>query len=153
MTSQLKVALIRKLRASVMCLAYSLHIVNEYLNNQTLADVRSTGAGIKCLYCTLQTFNSCTSQLDGCQFLVVQILVENMSKNKPRTSMTHVACESKLRSVVKSTMHPCPGNWMGNGRLVVSTHLVQELNVSIVSKMYSRISLHDFPLELESYSS
>ena len=51
MTSQLNVALIRKLRVSLVCLAYSLHIINGYLNNQTLADVRSTGAGIKCLFC------------------------------------------------------------------------------------------------------
>ena len=42
---------ISKLRGSLMCLAYSLHIINGYLSNQTLADVRSTGAGIKCLYC------------------------------------------------------------------------------------------------------
>ena len=51
MTSQLNVALIRKLRVSLICLAYSLHISNGYLNNKTLADARSTGAGIKCLYC------------------------------------------------------------------------------------------------------
>ena len=51
MTSQLNVAaLIRKLRVSLMCFAHSLHIINGYLNNQTMADVRSTGAGIKCLY-------------------------------------------------------------------------------------------------------
>ena len=39
--------------------------------------------------------------------------------NKPRTPMTHVACESKLRSVVKSSMHLCPGNWVAIGRAVV----------------------------------
>ena len=45
---------------------------------------------------------------------------------QPRTSMTHVACESKLRSVVVSFMHLCPGDWVGIGRVVVyyvrSTH-------------------------------
>ena len=33
--------------------------------------------------------------------------------------MTHVACESTLRSVVRSSMHPCPGNWMAIGCAVV----------------------------------
>ena len=51
MTSQLNVALIRKLRVSLMCLAYYLHIINGNFNNQILVDVQSTGAGIKCLYC------------------------------------------------------------------------------------------------------
>ena len=31
--------------------------------------------------------------------------------------MTHVAY--KLRSVVRSSMHPCPGNWVVIGRAVV----------------------------------
>ena len=26
--------------------------------------------------------------------------------------MTHVVSESKLRLVVRSSMHPCPGNWV-----------------------------------------
>ena len=33
--------------------------------------------------------------------------------------MTHVACDEKLRSVVRSSMHPCPGNWVTIGRAVV----------------------------------
>ena len=33
--------------------------------------------------------------------------------------MTHVACESKLHSVVRSYMHPCPGNWVAIRRAVV----------------------------------
>ena len=37
----------------------------------------------------------------------------------PSTSMTHVACESKLDSVVRSPMHPCPGKWVAIGRVVV----------------------------------
>ena len=44
---------------------------------------------------------------------------DNMSKNEPSTSMTDVACESKLRSVVRSSMHTCPGNWVAIGRSVV----------------------------------
>ena len=42
-----------------------------------------------------------------------------MSKNKLSTSMTHVACESKLRSVVRSFIHPSPRNWVTIGRAVV----------------------------------
>ena len=33
--------------------------------------------------------------------------------------MTHVACDEKLRSVVRSSMHPCPVNWVPIGRAVV----------------------------------
>ena len=42
-------------------------------------------------------------------------------KNKPSTSMTyvHVVCDSKLRSVVRLSMHPCPGNWMAIDRAVM----------------------------------
>ena len=52
-------------------------------------------------------------------------------------SMTHVVSESKLRLVVRSCMHPCPGNWVAIGHAVVyfaqaPTHLVQELNVGTV---------------------
>ena len=30
-----------------------------------------------------------------------------------------VACDPKLRSVVRSSMHPCPRNWVAIGRMVV----------------------------------
>ena len=40
-------------------------------------------------------------------------------KIKPSTSLTVVACATKLRSVVRSSMHPCPGNWVAIGRAVV----------------------------------
>ena len=45
--------------------------------------------------------------------------------------MTHVTCGSKLRSVVRSSMHPWPGNWVVISHAVVyyarlPTHLVQE---------------------------
>ena len=33
--------------------------------------------------------------------------------------MTHEACETKLRSVVRSSVHACPGNWVAIGRAVV----------------------------------
>ena len=40
-------------------------------------------------------------------------------KNKPRTAMNLVACESKLHSVVRSSVHPCPGNWVAIRRTVL----------------------------------
>ena len=47
-------------------------------------------------------------------------------KNKPSTSMTHVACDPKLRSVVgQSGVRSCV-------MLGLPTHLVQELNVYTV---------------------
>ena len=33
--------------------------------------------------------------------------------------MTHVPCKSKLRSVVRLSMHLCPGNWVANRCAVV----------------------------------
>ena len=36
-------------------------------------------------------------------------------RNKSSASMTDVACKSKLRLVVRSFMHPCPGNWVAIG--------------------------------------
>ena len=51
MTSQLNAALIRKLRGSLVCLAYFSDVIQKCLYKQELADVRSTVAGIKCLHC------------------------------------------------------------------------------------------------------
>ena len=33
--------------------------------------------------------------------------------------MTHVVCESKIRLVVRSSMHPCPWCWVTIGHAVV----------------------------------
>ena len=53
LTSQLNVALIRKLRETLVCLAYCVDMLFMCdPDNRTLQDTRSTGAGIKCLYCT-----------------------------------------------------------------------------------------------------
>ena len=52
--------------------------------------------------------------------------------------MTHVAGKSKLRTVVRSSMQPCPGNWVAIGAssrafcLGCRQNLVQELNVCTV---------------------
>ena len=70
------------------------------------------------LTATVQAFNSCTSRPDVSQCVVIHIPVDNMSKNKPSTSMTQVACESNLRSVIRSSMHPCRGNWVAIRRAV-----------------------------------
>ena len=42
-----------------------------------------------------------------------------MPKNKPSSSTTHVACNSKVHSVVRSSIHTGPGNWVEIGRAVV----------------------------------
>ena len=48
-------------RGSLMCLAPVFDMLSmHYFYNQTLADVRSTGAGIKCLYCICQQQMSCS---------------------------------------------------------------------------------------------
>ena len=66
----------------------------------------------------IQIFNPCTSRPGVCQCLAVQAPMDNMPKKKPSTPMTHVAFKSKLRSVVRSSMHPCPGNWVAIGCVV-----------------------------------
>ena len=83
---------------------------------------------------TVQTFNSCNSRSDVCQCLVVQTPRNNMSKNKPNTSMIHAVIQSKQRSVVRSSMLR---DLVAIGRAVVyyarlSTCLVQELDVGTV---------------------
>ena len=40
-------------------------------------------------------------------------------KNKQSTPKTHVICKSKLRSVLRSSMHPWPGSLVAIGRVVV----------------------------------
>ena len=68
---------------------------------------------------TVHTLNSRTSRPVVSQCLVVQTPMGNLSKNMLSTSMPHVACKSKLRSFVRSSVHPCPGNWVAIERLVV----------------------------------
>ena len=52
-------------------------------------------------------------------------------REKPSTSMTHVAFESKLRSVARSFMHPCPGNWVPFGRAVMYGRAAHALSAGI----------------------
>ena len=68
----------------------------------------------------IQTFSSCTSRPEVCQYLVVQTSMDNISKKKKdSTSMAHEACDSKLRSVLRSPMHPRPGKLVSTGRAMV----------------------------------
>ena len=71
------------------------------------------------LITTVHTFNVCSSQPDVCQCLVLQELIDNMSKNKPSTIMTHVAYESNLGYVMRSSLHPSLEKWVAIGRCVV----------------------------------
>ena len=79
-----------------------------------------------------------------CQCLVVQTPMDNEKKNKPTTSMTHVAYESKLYSVVRSSMHPQPGNWVAIGCAFVSYAMVTNIFsagiVSTIGDLYVIIS-------------
>ena len=70
--------------------------------------------------------NTCSRDIDRdihvpdvCQCLVVQTPMDDLSKNKPSTSMIHTACKSKLCTVVWSQMHPCSGNWVAIRHAVV----------------------------------
>ena len=63
------------------------------------------------MHLSVQTVNSCTGRLDVCQCLVVQTAMYVKSKEMCNAhSMTHVASKSKLRTVVRSSTHPCPRN-------------------------------------------
>ena len=68
---------------------------------------------------TISTSDSCNSGPDVWQCLVVQTPMDNMSTSKQSTAMTHTACKLKLRSVVWSSMHPSPGNYVAIGSKVV----------------------------------
>ena len=98
---------------------------------------------------TLQTFNSCTSRPDVYQCTVVQTPIDNVKQNKPRTLMTHVACELKLRSIL--CIDSLETWWHSGVRSCVmpglSTHFVQELNINTVTicdvnKFLNPISRH-----------
>ena len=61
--------------------------------------------------------------------------------------MNHAACESKLhvRSVVKSSMHPCPGNGMAIGRAVVHYLWAAHIFSAGMSALY-QMGLFELPL-------
>ena len=91
---------------------------------------------------TLQTFNSCTSRPDVCQCLVVgKTQCIRCQQNKPNTSIINVACESKLRSVMRSegpVVASTPWKLVAIGRRLsimpgLSRQLEQEFNVRTVA--------------------
>ena len=89
---------------------------------------------------TVQTFNYCTSRPDVCQCLVVKKAMLSCQENNRHPSKTHVACESKLRSVIRSATHPSQGNCVAIWHTVVyyaglPAHLVQELNIGTVAPL------------------
>ena len=52
--------------------------------------------------------------------------------------MTHEACESKLRSVVRSSMHPYPGNRVAIGCAVVNyAWAARKCSAGIKNRFYS----------------
>ena len=63
-------------------------------------------------------------------------------KNKPSTSMTHVACESKLHSFVRLPMHPWPGNWVAIGHVVVNSARTAHANSAEIKCRHCMCNIH-----------
>ena len=86
---------------------------------------------------TVQTFTSFTSRPDVYQCLVVQTVKNRMymSKDKSCTSLTYVACKSRLRFLVRSCTCGCilaqEGGWQSDVRPCIMPglpmHLVQKI--------------------------
>ena len=58
--------------------------------------------------------------------------------NKPSTFNNPRSLQIKATFIVRSSLHPCPGNWVAIGRAVVYNrglppHLAHELHVGTVS--------------------
>ena len=77
--------------------------------------------------------NSCSNQADVCKCLVVQTPMDNMSKSKlhVRTSLTHVACDSKLLSVVRSSMPRKVGGNQGYSCVLCCAQAAHAFNAGI----------------------
>ena len=61
---------------------------------------------------TVETFNFYTSRPDNLPVHGCTTSHGEHPKNKPSITMNHVACESKIRSVVRLSMHPRSANWV-----------------------------------------
>ena len=57
--------------------------------------------------------------------------MDNMSKSKPRTSLTNVACDSKLLSVVRSSMPRIVGGNQGYSCVLCCAQAAHALNAGI----------------------
>ena len=75
LTSQLKVALMRKLRGSLICRLTFL----TCLYNQALADVRPNGAGTKCLYCRGNQGVPVKHNSQACAYHGIRVLIWSAS--------------------------------------------------------------------------
>ena len=79
MTSQLNVGLIGELHGSLMCFDMFLwHVIHGCLYNQALADVRSTDAGIKCLYCKWPMCANVPSSTHSCIHRLHRVELNNV---------------------------------------------------------------------------
>ena len=90
--------------------------------------------------------------------------MDNTSIKSPSTSMAYMAYKSKLHSVLRSSMHPCPDNWVTIGRAnVYHAGVVHAFSAGIKCQHCSipslalfshatmiRISSHQFKLNLRS---
>ena len=70
-------------------------------------------------------------------------------KNEP--IMTHVACEPTLCSVVRSSMHPCPGNWVAIWGAVVFYARAAQVFSAVENKVLVLLSCW-ICLHIHSYS-
>ena len=91
MTSQLNVAVIHKLRGSLMCLAYFLTCY-PCLYNQALADLWLTGGENKCLYCRWVRYILWCSF----SFILLLLLVQPLKQSQVPSSVLLLYMESML---------------------------------------------------------
>ena len=146
MISQLHAALIRKLRHGLICLTYSFALLS--IGVCTTCHCQTSGR-------LLLELNACTVVLENwifkylrenkystdikflhqstCQCQVVQRPMDSMSKNEPRTSMTHVACELKLPHLWG---HQCMNvqSWQSGVRSCISPWLSAHLVHCTITK-------------------
>ena len=126
MTSKLNVALARKLRGSLVCLACIFRCVTHgCFYNQALEDVRSTGAGIKGLYGTSRLcinpimLAAAKKQPDNFgknlagKSKVVKIFDGEMSMSTFLTTLLQIFCTIIFKSevIVKSIPDPDVNFW------------------------------------------
>ena len=121
---------------ATLCLAYFLtRLIHKCLYDQALADVRSTGAGIKCLYCTACNGHDHPIAQDNCWILTVvgyiqcRDLIPALNVCAVRAYYTTAHPIDVFEPFKKNmlTMEFCTTrHWQTSGRLV------QELNVCTV---------------------
>ena len=86
-------------------LGLSWHVVNECLYNHVLADVQSTGEGIKCLYCSAQ---SCIQQAKSAYYTLFWVPINDLILSNPWIAPVVV-------DTVVVHIFVCAGSWCGIG--------------------------------------